>query len=446
MEPIEELKQTCEQIGRAFEEFKTENNKLIAKGVRDALAEAKLDKLGQSIDDLTGKKEDLEKRIKLEGEAREELERKVNLLRVQGTGKSDDIEQKALGEFNAQIKALARERGQAVPDDVPLEGFRAYKSAFAKHMRKGRDILSSDEVKALQVGVDADGGYYVPADTTGRIVTRVFDLSPIRAIAAVQPISSDRLEGIADLDEAGDGWVGETETRADTKTPQIGKYEIVAYEHYAQPKATQKLLDDASVDIEGWLSAKVADRFARREGTAFVVGTGVASPKGFAMYATAATADASRAWGTLEHVSTGVNSDFAGSNPADILFDVEGAFKPAYLNGASWVTRRSVITKIRKFKGTDNNYLWLPGLAAGKPSTLIGYPIVMAEDMPALAAGSLSLALGNFKEGYQIVDRLGIRTLRDPYTDKPYVKFYSIRRVGGGVVNFEVIKFVRFGT
>ncbi len=443
MEPIEELKQTCEQIGRAFEEFKTENNKQIDRAVKNALAESKLEQLGQAIDDLTGKKEDLEKRIKFEAEMREELERKVNLLRL-GGGKSDDVEQKALGDFNIMVKELARTRGNAIPADIDVEGFRVYKSAFAKWARKGRDVLSSDEVKAMQVGAEADGGFYVPSDTSGRIVTRVYELSPIRAIASVQPLSSDRLEGVTDLDEAGDGWVGETETRTDTKTPQIGKYEIVAFEQYAQPKATQKLLDDSSVDIEAWLAAKVADRFARREGTAFVTGAGVASPRGFTTYPTAATADSARAWGTLEHVGTGVNGDFAASSPADILFDIEGAFKPAYLNGASWVTRRSVITKVRKFKGSDANYLWQPGLAAGKPSTLIGYPIVMGEDMPALAAGSLSMALGNFKEGYQIVDRLGIRTLRDPYTDKPYVKFYSIRRVGGAVVNFEVIKFVRF--
>lgn len=444
MDPIIELKQTCEQIGRAFEEFKSENNKQIKEGVRSALAEQKLDKVQQAIDDLTGKKEDLEKRIRLECEEREALERKFNMLSV--SAKTDDIEQKAIADFNIQVKAVARSRGLPTPADVDVQGFRSYKSAFENMMRKDGKALTGDEQKALQVGVEADGGYLVPSDTSGRIVSRVFELSPIRSIANVQAISSDRLEGVADTGEASDGWVGETTARGDTNTPQIGKYEIVAHEQYAQPKATQKLLDDASVDVESWLSRKVADRFARREGAAFIVGAGVVSPKGFTMYPTAATADSTRPWGTLEHIKTGVNGDFAGSNPADILFDLEAAFKTAYLNNARFVTRRSVITKIRKFKGSDNNYLWQPGLQAGKPSSLIGYPIVMAEDMPALAAGSLSLALGDFMEGYQIVDRLGVRVLRDPFTDKPYVKFYSIRRVGGGVLNFEAIKFLNFAS
>lgn len=445
MEPIEELKATCERIGNAFEEFKTENNKLIAKGVRDALAEAKLSNLSQAIDDLTGKKEDLEKRIKAEAEQREELERKVNALRVSGTS-VDESEQKAVAEFNMQVKAVARARGQALPADVDAEGFRAYKRAFDTMARKGREALSPEEYKAMQVGIEADGGFLVPSDTTGRIVTRVHELSPIRSIAAVQPISSDKLEGIEDLGEAADGWVGETQTRSDTATPQIGRWEIVAHEQYAQPKTTQKLLDDSSVDIEAWLSGKVADRFARREGWAFINGNGVSQPRGFCNYTTVATADASRAWGSIEHINTGLSSGFPASNPGDLLFDIEGAFRTSYLANARFVTRRTVITAIRKFKGTDNNYLWQPGLAAGKPSTLIGYPIVLAEDMPALASGSLSLAMGDFSQAYQIVDRLGVRVLRDPYTDKPYVKFYSIRRVGGGVVNFEAIKFLRFGT
>lgn len=440
-----DLKDAIDGIGRRFEEFKSENNKLIEKGVRDALAEAKLANLGQAIDDLTGKKEDLEKRLKAEAELREDLERKVNALRISGGG-GDETEKKALEAFNVQVKAVARSRGQAVPADVDLEGFRAYKSAFNTMMRKGREAVGPDEYKAMQVGIEADGGFLVPSDTSGRIVTRVFELSPIRSIAAVQAISSDKLEGIEDLGEAADGWVGETQTRSDTATPQIGRYEIVAHEQYAQPKTTQKLLDDASVDVEAWLSGKVADRFARREGWAFINGNGVSQPRGFCNYTTAATADATRAWGTIEHINTTQSGDFPSSNPGDLLFDIEGAFKTAYLANARFVTRRSVITKIRKFKGTDNNYLWQPGLAAGKPSTLIGYPIVLAEDMPTLASGSLSLALGDFSQAYQIVDRLGVRVLRDPYTDKPYVKFYSIRRVGGAVVNFEAIKFLRFGT
>lgn len=446
MDLEQQLKETIENIGRRFEEFKSENDKQVSKAVKDALAESKLAQLGQAIDDLTGKKEDLEKRMKLEREEREELERKFNKLRLGGNA-TDDVEQKAVADFNVQVKSVARSRGIALPQDVGVEEFRAYKSAFVNMMRKDSKALSSEEHKALQVGVEADGGFLVPADISGRIVNRVYELSPIRSIANVQSISSDRLEGIADLGEAADGWVGETETRADTNTPQIGKYEIPAFEQYAQPKATQKLLDDAAVDVEAWLARKVADRFARREGAAFITGTGVASPRGFASYTTAATADASRSWGQLEHVVSGANGAFLTTvAQADCLFDLEGAFKTAYLANARIVTRRTVLTAIRKFKDQQGQYLWQPGLQAGKPAQLIGYPLVMAEDMPALATGSLSLAMGDFSEGYQIVDRLGVRVLRDPYTDKPYVKFYSIRRVGGAVVNFEAIKFLKFST
>lgn len=441
--PIEqELKDAIDAIGRNFEEFKAENDKLLKKGIRDALAEAKLDKLNQSIDDLTGKKEDLEKRMKAEADLREELERKVNKLQISGA--ADEKEAKGLIDWNQQVKTLARQRGLAEPQDQTLEDYKLYKRASGIYLRKGVDALSAEERKAMLVGSDVDGGHFVTPDLGGRIVARVYELSPIRAISAVQQIGSDALEGIEDLGEADAGWVGEVATRSDTNTPQIGKYRIEAHEMYAQPKASQKLLDDSSVDVEAWLSGKVADKFARVEGTAFVSGTGVGKPRGFAAYTTAATADATRAWGTLEHVKTGANGAFH-TTQADPLFDLIAAFKPHFLNGAQWVTRRTVIAAIRKFKTTTTlEYIWQPGLQAGQPDRLLGYPIVMAEDMPALATDSLSMALGNFKEGYQIVDRLGVRVLRDPFTDKPYVKFYTIKRTGGQVVNFEAIKFIKF--
>lgn len=445
MDPVQELKKVCDDLGTAFGEFKKEVNAQIAKGVKDALSEAKVDALNQRLDDLTGKKEDLEKRIKLAADWAEETDRKLNLLR-KGGGATDDVEQKALVQFNAEVRSVAISRGMNAPEEVSLEGFRAYKTGFTKYLRKGDKVLSSEEHKALSVGVDADGGFLVPADMGGRIINRVRDLSPIRSIANVQSIGSDRLEGIEDLDEADAGWVSELGTRSDTTTPNVGKYELVAEEMYAQPKASQKLLDDSSIDIEAWLSGKVADKFARVEGAAFCVGNGVGKPRGLASYTTAATADATRAWGQLEHVKSGANGAF-NTNQADPLFDLIAAFKPAYLQNARWVTKRSVIAAIRKFKTTTTlEYIWQPGLQQGQPQVLLGYPIVVAEDMPALGTGSLSLALGDFNAGYQIVDRLGVRVLRDPFTDKPYVKFYSIRRTGGGVTNFEAIKFIQFAS
>ncbi|HCZ47422.1 MAG TPA: phage major capsid protein, partial [Gammaproteobacteria bacterium] len=369
------------------------------------------------------------------------------LNRPGGRGGVSDGEsmEKEVKSFNQMRKAAA---GQgAVVAEIDEAAYVAYKNAFWQYQRKGNiDWLTQEERKAMSVGTDSDGGYLTPAPTAGRIVQKVFELSPIRQIANVMSISTDALEGVNDLDEASYGWVSEVGARNDTNTPTVGKYRIEAHEMYAQPKATQKLLDDAAVDIEAWLAKKVSDRFARAEAAAFVTGNGVGQPRGFASYTTAATGDATRAWGQIEHVVTGANGAFH-TTQADPLFDLIGAFKTPYLQNARWVTRREVIAAIRKFKTTTTlEYIWQPGLQAGQPDRLLGYPIVIAQDMPALATGSLSMALGDFNEAYQIVDRIGMRTLRDPFTDKPYVKFYTTKRTGGAVVNFEAVKFIKFSS
>lgn len=433
---MNEIKNLIDAQGRAFEEFKKTNEELIkakAEGKAIGDIEAKLDKIDKRMSDMS----DLKAQI-------DALHAKANRPAL-GAAEDDDFDNEVKS-FN-HMRRASRVQGADQSDATP-EAYAQYKKAFWEYQRKGNiDWLGLDERKAMSVGTDADGGYLIPTPTVGRIVSKVFELSPIRQIANVQSISGDALEGVNDLDEASYGWVGETGSRSDTNTPQVGKYRIEAHEVYAQPKATQKLLDDAAVDIEAWLQGKVANRFARAEGAAFITGTGIGQPRGFTTHTTAATADASRAWGTMEHIATANNGDFASSNPADHLFDLLGAFKTAYLQNARWVTRREVVSKIRKFKeATTNAYMWQPGLQAGQPDRLLGYPLVMAQDMPALGTGSLSLAFGDFNEGYQIVDRMGMRTLRDPYTDKPYVKFYTIRRVGGAVTNFEAIKFIKFGS
>lgn len=425
-----EIKTLIDGLAKDWAEYKATNEQQITelkKGRSDPLLEEKLIKLSDRLDTLSAEKDELEK----------------NLARPPA-GPADESETKTVREFNLARKAAALGAGKPTPADVSAEEVRAYKAAFLAWFRKGEDFEL--DRKALSVGVDTEGGFLVPADMTGRIVTKLYDLSPIRQIASVQPISSDALEGIEDIDEAAAGWVGEKTSRTETDTPDVGKWRIPAEEMYAMPKATQRILDDAGVDVEAWLSAKVADKLARTEAAAFVAGNGVVKPRGFTTYTTAATADASRAWGQMQHVATGQNGAFASSTPADILFDVEMAMKPGYRAGARWVTRRSVLTLIRKFKDQQNQYLWQPGLQAGQPSSLIGYPVTEAEDMPALATGSLSLAFGNFQVGYQIVDRLGIRVLRDPYTAKPFVLFYTTKRTGGAVVNYEAIKFVKFGS
>jgi HK97 family phage major capsid protein len=269
----------------------------------------------------------------------------------------------------------------------------------------------------------------------------------MRQIASVQAISTDALEGIEDLGEAGAGYAGEHAQGSDTTTPQVGKWRIPVYIIDTEPKATQSILDDAAVDVEAWLAGKVADKFARFENAEFVAGA--TKIRGITSYTNAADSGSGVTWGTIGYIATGTSADFGSTvaTTADKLIDVVGLLKNAYLPNANWVTRRSVITKIRKFKigATVDHYIWQPGLTLGAPETILGYPVKRMEDMPALASDSYSLAFGDFKAGYQIVDRMGIRVLRDPYTAKPYVKFYTTKRVGGGVLNFEAIKLLKFG-
>ncbi|MCC6856865.1 MAG: phage major capsid protein, partial [Microbacteriaceae bacterium] len=308
------------------------------------------------------------------------------------------------------------------------------------------DNLSSDERKAMSAGSDPDGGYLLPNSTQGMMVTKLYEQSIMRQICDVQTISTDKIEGIVDNNDASAGWVSELGSRSDSSTPQVGKWEIQAHEMYAMPKISQKLIDDAATNVEAWLANKVADKFARVEGTAFWQGTGAGQPYGLSMYTTAATGDGSRSWGQFEHVVTGANGDFH-TTQFDPIHTLMGAFKDHFLNNAQFVMRRAVRTAARKLKeSTTNRYLWEPGMQVGAPERLMGYPCRVDEYMPTLASGSLSLAFGDFRQAYTIVDRLGVRTLRDPYTAKPYVVFYSTKRTGGGAMNYEAVKFLKFST
>jgi HK97 family phage major capsid protein len=301
------------------------------------------------------------------------------------------------------------------------------------------------EGKALEVIDSAEGGYMVPPELSNRIVTRQFDTTPMRQIATVMTISSDAVEMLRDTADPAAQWISETATPSDTADNGIGRVRIPVYELYAQPKATQKLLDDATINVEDWLVNKIAAKFSRAENTAFVVGDGVTQPRGFTSYTAQTTDDASRAWGVLQYVATGTNGAFASSNPADCLFDLMYKLKAGYHPKASWIMPRAVSDLIRKFKeNTTNAYIWQPGLQMGQPATLLGFPVYLGEDMPAVTTGSFSVAFGNFEEGYTIVDRLGMQILRDPYTSAPFVKFRCTKRTGGDVVNFDAIKLLSF--
>ena len=429
----DEIKQAVDAIKTvnvAFEEFKRANDARLAeiekKGAADPLLEEKVARI----------EADLNKAQAIADEAALAVKRQSRVV-TDEKGDKIDLDAKA-AEWAGM---LARRRGETVPS-FDANGMDAYKAAFDRFLRKGEEVMSPDERKALSVGTDPDGGYVVNPDLSGRIVMKVFETSPMRAYASIQVISSDALEGLFDLEEASSGWVGETDSRTETNTPQLGKWRIPVHELYAKPKATQKLLDDASINMEAWLASKVAEKFARDEANAFVVGNGSNKPRGFLTYSSGTTLP-----GTIEQFPTGSSGAYAAApNGGDVLINALYGLKAQYRANATWFMNRATLTATRKVKDSDGAYLWSPGIAAGQPATLLGYPVASFEDMPDPASNSLSVAVGDMREAYQIVDRLGIRTLRDPYSAKPYVEFYTTKRVGGDVVNFEAIKLVRFGS
>jgi HK97 family phage major capsid protein len=437
MQDIIELKKLIESQGQAWEEFKKTNDLLIAAkadGKAFGDLETKLSKITTDMDKLAELKGEIEK----------------FMLASQRPGAGGGAEAKAEIEaeaksWNMMLRADFQTKGRAAPVEVPVEAYVQYKSAFFSLVRHGdMERLTSDERKALSAGSDPDGGWLLPPSTVGRMVKKVYEKSIMRQLADVVNLSANDLEGMVDNDESDAGWVSEMGTRSDTDTPQVGKYRIEAHEMYAQPKVTQKLIDDSATDVEAWLAGKTADKFARVESIAFMTGDGVGKPRGLFAYPTAATADGSRAWGTFEHVKTGADGAFA-STKVDPLQDLIGACKDEYLQNAGFLMRREVRTLLRKMKEANTDrYLWEPSLQVGQPDRLLGYPARIDQFTPAIATGSLSLAFGDVREAYTIVDRIGVRTLRDPFTAKPYIRFYSTRRTGGGAVNFEALKFLKF--
>jgi HK97 family phage major capsid protein len=423
-----ELKKLLEEQGATFDAFKKANDEMQAEikklGSADTVTSEKVEKLNAALDKL---QDEAKKRA-------DEIETKLNRVALGGGGDADKEERKAAATFSA-------ERGE----QIDLEGYRAYKAGFVAYMRKG-ERLTAEERKAMSVGSDPDGGYTVVPDVSGRMVKRVYETTPMRQVASVVTIGTDRLEGFNDLGEGVAGWVGETQARPATATPQLGKWEIPVHELYAFPQVTQKLLDDSMFDIEGWLADKTSDKFARTENAAFLTGDGILKPRGILSYPTAATADASRAWGTFQHILTGTDGSFGTTtNGTDKLIDLVYSLKAQYRQNANFMASRATVGAVRKLKDGQGNYAWQPSLSALSGGTILGFNVVEGEDMPAVAADSLSIGFGDFRETYQIVDRIGIRVLRDALTNKPYVGFYTTKRVGGAAINFESLKFLKFG-
>lgn len=323
--------------------------------------------------------------------------------------------------------------------------------ATIAYFRKGDESGFADaELKALSAGSDPDGGYTITPEMDRNISRVVSEVSPIRSVANVVNVSTSAFKRLINVGGTGSGWVGEASSRPQTDTSKLRERTYPVMELYANPAATQTLLDDSQFNIEAWIADEVQIEFAEQEGRAFIMGDGVAKPRGFiGGYTPVADASFTEANGAPGYVFTGASGAFkttADGDEENNLIDLITALKTAYRTGARFTMNRGTVGTVRKFRDADGRAFWQPSTQAGQPSLLLGYPVLEAEDMPDIAADSFSVAFGDFNRGYQIVDRIGTRVLRDPYTAKPFVQFYTTKRVGGGIRMAEAIKLLKFGT
>jgi HK97 family phage major capsid protein len=349
---------------------------------------------------------------------------------------------------NAQRETIDALRigGGAGGDPAISAEQRAYSQAFNTYFRRGRgeDELGALAARAaLSTQVDPDGGFVVPVEMDSQITRVLSTVSAMRGISRVITTATGSYKALVSQGGAAGSWVGEESARSLTAEARLSEITTFVGEIAATPSATQVLLDDASIDIAAWLAAEVATTFAEMEGAAFITGNGINRPKGFLAYPT--VANASYAWGSLGFTVTGAAAAFAATNPADAIINLFYSLKAGYRNNATFVTSDVVMGTIRQMKDGQGNYLWAPPTVDG-PDTILGKPVVTDDNMPALAASAFPVAFGDFSRGYLISDRSGVTVLRDPYTNKPYVNFYTVKRVGGAVQNFEAIKLLRCST
>ena len=388
------IRDAVDSLSNAFQEFKTANDERLDD----------LEKKG-SVDSLT--------------------EEKVNRL--------NDFLEKAQNRLTRLETASGRPLLAAGSEQDTAE-----KGTFFSYLRKGTEGFEQKSLSSLN---DASGGYLIPHSMLNKIYSTMVITSPMRSISRVTDISMDALELLQEKGMAEVGWVAETAERPETSTPELRKIRIAVHQIYAKPRASQKLLDDATVDIETWLAQKIAEKMTLSENAAFINGDGNGKPKGFLTYESVEVGKGE--WGKFEAILT-KSSD--ALTDGDVLVETFHTLKAQYLNGAKWLMSRSAMAAIRKLKGENKQYLWQPSMIEGTPPTLLGSPVLIADDMPALdvkKAGT-AIAFGNFREAYQIVDRAGLHVLRDPFSAKPYVEFYATKRVGGDVINFDALKLIHF--
>ena len=341
-------------------------------------------------------------------------------------------------EVKSRLDKVSRAASRPVLDGAAPTPSIEVKSFVDGYLRLGRE----NEVKSLSGAVLADGGYAVPREIDERISAQLRKMSPIRAIAQVVQVGSAGYRKLITTSGVASGWVSETGARPETQTPKFAEIAPPWGDLYANPAASQAMLDDAAFKLDDWLANEIAAEFARAEGAAYVGGTGTNQPRGFLAAPTALTGDATRTFGTLQHVASGNATGF-DTSPELKLIDLVHALKAGHRQGASWVMNSATLAQVRKLKAADGSFLWQPGLTEGQPNRLLGYPVVEAEDMPDVGAGAFPIAFGNFRAGYLIAERSATTILRDPFTNKPFVHFYATRRVGGQVLDSDAIKLLK---
>lgn len=405
MSEIAEIKNLIEEQGRAWEAFRAANDERLkqveAKGAADAVLVTQVEATNKLLGELQVKIQD--------------LETKAARPRMGQNGR----------EIDPEVEAHAK--------------------AFNTFMRSGEEKGLLDAQNAMSIGSDPDGGYAVPEELDREILSLEQNLTPMRELANVITVGSSNYRKLVSKHGANSGWVGETEGRPATNAAQLAELTPYWGEIYANPQATQTTLEDVFFNVESWLAGEVSMEFAIQEGAAFVSGNGTNKPKGFLAYTIASTADSARAFGSIQYVPTGVAAAISdGTHPAfDALITAIQSMKAGLRSNASWLMNSLTAGAYRKVKDDNGQYIWQPSVQAGQPAMLLGYPTREAEDMPDVAADAYPAAFANWKRAYTIVDRVGIRVLRDPFTNKPYVGFYTTKRVGGFVADSEAIKLVK---
>lgn len=341
-------------------------------------------------------------------------------------------------EVKARLEKVARAAARPAIGGSSADQGEEVKGFVNGYLRQGRET----EVKSISGTVPSDGGYAVPRAIDAIIARELSEISPIRSIAQVVQTGTSGYRKLVATGGTASGWVSETAARPETDTPNFAEIAPPAGDLYANPAASQPMLDDAGFDIENWLANEIAIEFARAEGSAFVSGTGIDQPEGFLTAPTSTAEDGVRAFGNVQYIGSGNAAGFDAA-PEAKLIDLIHSLKAGHRQGASFVMNSATLATVRKLKTADGAFLWQPGMVEGQPDRLLGYPVVEAEDMPDVAGGEFPIAFGNFRHGYLIAEHSSTKVLRDPFTNKPFVHFYATKRVGGKVLDSNAIKLLK---